>query len=107
MKCSGFFLLAASLCTPALIAGLDDSIAGSNDIDLTRWTPPDITAVADDPFGTLVKYGHALFTDTANEIGPMVSDTARRFAGNNLACQNCHLQGGTQPYAIALIGVWG
>ena len=43
-------------------------------IDLTQWTPPDIATVGDDPFGKLVKYGHALFTDTANEIGPAVSD---------------------------------
>jgi thiosulfate dehydrogenase len=82
-------------------------MAEGGDIDLTRWTPPDIAKVADDPFGKLVKYGHALFTDTANEIGPTVSDPARRFSGNNLACQNCHLQGGTQPYAMPLVGVWG
>jgi thiosulfate dehydrogenase len=82
-------------------------MAESGDIDLTRWTPPDIAKVEDDPFGKLVKYGHALFTDTANEIGPTVSDPARRFTGNNLACQNCHLQGGTQPYAMPLVGVWG
>ena len=107
MRGSWLLLLATMLCTTASIAGLNRSIAGSNDIDLTQWTPPDIATVADDPFGTLVKYGYALLTDTANEIGPMVSDTARRFAGNNLACQNCHLQGGTQPYAMALIGVWG
>jgi thiosulfate dehydrogenase len=107
MKRSWLFLLAAMVGTTASIAGLSRSTAGSNDLDLTQWTPPDITNVADDPFGTLVKYGHALFTDTANEIGPKVSDPARRFAGNNLACQNCHLQGGTQPYAMALIGVWG
>ena len=75
-------------------------------IDLTQWTPPDIATVGDDPFGKLVKYGHALFTDTANEIGPAVSDASKRFAGNNLACQNCHLQAGTQPYAMPMIGVW-
>ena len=69
--------------------------------------PPDITSVADDPFGRIVKYGYALFTDTANQIGPGVSDPTRRFAGNNLACQNCHLQAGTQPYAMPLTGVWG
>src|SRR6516225_2678949 len=107
MKRSRLFWLVAMLCTMASIAGLNRSIAGNSDIDLTQWTPPDVTTVADDPFGTLVKYGHELFTDTANKIGPTVSDPARRFAGNNLACQNCHLQGGTQPYAMALIGVWG
>jgi thiosulfate dehydrogenase len=76
-------------------------------IDLIQWTPPDIATVGDDPFGELVKYGHALFVDTANEIGPTVSDPSRRFAGNNLACQNCHLQAGTQPYAMPLVGIWG
>ena len=76
-------------------------------IDLTQWKPPDVGTVGEDPFDKLVKYGHALFTDTANEIGPAVSDTAKRFAGNNLACQNCHLQAGTQPYAMPMVGVWG
>src|ERR1700674_556185 len=83
------------------------SLAGSDDIDLTQWMPPEITKVGDDPFGKLVKYGHALFTDTANEIGPTLPDPATRFSGNNLACQNCHLQGGAQPYAMPLVGVWG
>jgi thiosulfate dehydrogenase len=76
-------------------------------IDLTQWTPPDISTVGEDPFGVLVKYGHALFTDTANQIGPEVADASRRFAGNNLTCQNCHLQGGTVPYAMPMTGVWG
>jgi hypothetical protein len=55
-------------------------------IDLTRWTPPDISTVGDDPFGKLVKYGHRPFTNAANEIGPAVSDAPKRLAGNNLAC---------------------
>ena len=76
-------------------------------IDLPQWNPPDISAVGDDPFGTLVKYGYALLTNTANEIGPAVPSAAKRFAGNNLACQNCHLQAGTQSYAMPLVGIWG
>jgi thiosulfate dehydrogenase len=107
MKHCRLFLLAATLCTTASMVGSNRSIAGSSDIDLTQWTPPDISTVADDPFGTLVKYGYALFTDTANRIGPTLSDPTRRFAGNNLTCQNCHLQGGTRPYAMPLMGVWG
>jgi thiosulfate dehydrogenase len=59
-------------------------------IDLTQWKPPDISTAGEDPFGRLVKYGHALFSNTANEIGPAVPDPAKRFAGNNLTCQNCH-----------------
>jgi thiosulfate dehydrogenase len=76
-------------------------------IDLTQWSPPDIATVGDDPFGKLVKYGRAPFTDTANEIGPAVSDGGKRLSGNNLACQNCHLRAGTQPYAMPMVGVWG
>jgi thiosulfate dehydrogenase len=76
-------------------------------INLTEWTPPDIKTVGDDSFGKLVKYGYALMTDTANQIGPMVSDPAKRYSGNNLTCQNCHLKAGTQPYAMPLVGVWG
>ena len=76
-------------------------------IKLTEWTPPDISTVGDDAFGKLVKYGYALMTDTANQIGPMVADPAKRYSGNNLTCQNCHLKAGTQPYAMPLTGVWG
>jgi thiosulfate dehydrogenase len=88
-------------------AASNPAIAAGDDIDLTRWKAPDIATVGDDQIGSLVKYGHALFTDTANEIGPSVQDPAKRFAGNNLTCQNCHLQAGRQPYAMPLIGVWG
>jgi thiosulfate dehydrogenase len=83
------------------------SLAEPVTIDLTQWTPPDIATIGDDPFGELVKYGHALVTNTPNEIGPKVPDASKRFAGNNLACQNCHLQAGTQPYAMPMTGVWG
>jgi thiosulfate dehydrogenase len=100
------------LLVAALVAGVSTGVtrihaADQVTIDLTRWNPPDLSKVGDDPFGKLVKYGHALFTNTANEIGPAVSDLSKRFAGNNLACQNCHLQSGTQPYAMPLMGVWG
>jgi len=76
-------------------------------VDLTQWTPPDITTVGQDASGTLIRYGYALLTDTANQIGPTVADPARRYGGNNLSCQNCHLRAGTQPYAMPLMGIWG
>jgi thiosulfate dehydrogenase len=76
-------------------------------IKLTEWASPDIDTVGDDAFGKLVKYGYALMTDTANQIGPAVADPAKRYSGNNLTCQNCHLKAGAQPYAMPLVGVWG
>ena len=76
-------------------------------VDLAEWTPPNIGSVGDDPFGKLVKYGYALFTDTPNQIGPAAVDPDKRFSRSSLACQNCHLKAGTQPYAVPLMGVWG
>ena len=101
------WLVVATLGAHVLMGGNQTPAAEVVAIDLTKWTPPDIGTVGDDAFVKLVKYGYALFTDTANEIGPAVSDAAKRFAGNNLACQNCHLRAGTQPYAMPLTGVWG
>ena len=98
--------IASVLSIGLLLAGTQIS-RGEQTIDLTQWMLPDIRTVGDGPFGQLVRYGHSLFTDTANEIGPSVSEPAKRLAGNNLACQNCHLRGGTQPYAMPMTGVWG
>jgi thiosulfate dehydrogenase len=39
-------------------------------------------------------------------IGPEVSDPARRFAGNNLACQSCHLEAGTKQFGLPFRGVY-
>src|SRR5215204_5870284 len=76
----------ATLCGESSQILIAETIA----IDLTQWRAPDISKVGEDPFGALVKYGHALFTDTANEIGPEVADASKRFTGNNMSCQNCH-----------------
>ena len=100
-------LFAVTLCAATVMAGPNRAIAGSDDIDLTQWKSPEIATVGDDEIGALVKYGYALFIDTANEIGPTAPDPERRFSGNNLTCQNCHLQAGRQPYAMPLVGVWG
>ena len=101
------WLVLAALSVGLLFGGNQAPHAEQGTINLSRWTPPDVGVVGDDPFGRLVKYGHSLFTDTANEIGPSVPDPAKRLAGNNLACQNCHLQAGTQIYAMPMTGVWG
>jgi thiosulfate dehydrogenase len=100
--------LALILILATLPSATDLALSGQPaTIDLTRWTPPNITDVGQDGSGTLIRYGYLLFTDTPNQIGPTVSDTARRFSGNNLACQNCHLRAGMQPYAMPLIGIQG
>jgi thiosulfate dehydrogenase len=101
-----------AICMAAGVAGLAAPAAElpqatSPTVDLTVRTPPQIESAGDDPFGRLVRYGHALMVDTPRQIGPAAADPAKRYAGNNLTCQNCHLRAGTQPYAIPLTGVWG
>lgn len=56
---------------------------------------------------SFILYGKQLITDTYQYIGPEVSDHAMRFSGNNLACGNCHLNGGTRPFSAPYVGVWG
>lgn len=55
--------------------------------------------------GELIAYGYTLVTQTFAVIGPEAADPATRFAGNNLSCQNCHLDGGTNRTGLPLVGV--
>lgn len=50
-------------------------------------------------------YGRQLVAETYALIGPEVRDPAMRFAGNNLACQNCHMDAGTRSHGLSLVGV--
>lgn len=54
-----------------------------------------------------IKYGYELITNTDQLIGMSVDDSSMRYTGNVLRCSSCHLQGGTQSYGIALVGVTG
>jgi thiosulfate dehydrogenase len=55
--------------------------------------------------GELIAYGYKLITETFALIGPEAPDASKRFAGNNLACKNCHLDAGTDRVGLALVGV--
>ncbi len=74
---------------------------------LPAWRVPDIAALPADDYGRAVRYGRDLILHTSALIGPDAADLARRYAGNGLECQNCHLDGGTQRFALPLIGIWG
>lgn len=70
------------------------------------WQPKDPAAeIAGGFIDPLVKYGYELVTETSTHIGPMAEDPDMHFAGNNLACVNCHLKAGTQAGAGSWIGV--
>lgn len=67
---------------------------------------PDESTIPDNKFGEMVKYGKEMVVNTPKYIGPEVSDEKMRFAGNNLTCQNCHLEAGTKPYAGTFVGTY-
>lgn len=96
--------LGVAMLAPTPAARAADSAPQT--IDLRHWTPPDVATVMDDELGKLVKYGYALTTETYKHLGPEAADPAKRYAGNSLACQSCHLNGGTQPYAMPWTGVF-
>ena len=56
--------------------------------------------------GDLVALGYKIVTETYAVIGPDVAQSARRFSGNNLSCQNCHLNAGTVRSGLPLVGVF-
>ncbi len=107
MKRNSCRIWASVLAVAALAAAGAAPAADVAQVNLATWAAPDLKSLGNDPFGKLVRYGHDLMVDTANQIGPTVADPAKRYSGNNLSCQNCHIKGGTQPYAMPLTGVWG
>jgi len=68
-------------------------------------TVPEVGALPDDDHGRLVRRGRDLITATYAHIGPEVPDPAKRFAGNNLACSNCHLEAGVKKFGLPLFGL--
>jgi thiosulfate dehydrogenase len=84
--------LAAGLCAGYLIWGWQ-----------TNWYARDVAKLPSGPKGDLIGYGHALIIDTATHIGRNASDPQLRFAGNDLACVNCHLNAGLRPFAAPFV----
>ncbi len=69
-------------------------------------SPSDPASLPDDAWGGVVRQGRALMTRTFALIGPEVADAADIYAGNNLACSNCHLDAGAARYGLRLQGVF-
>src|SRR6478672_4157843 len=70
------------------------------------WTMPQVSALPRDARGQLIRDGRDLMLATYAFIGPNVGDAAKRFAGNNLACTNCHLNAGTTKFGLPLFGIY-
>jgi cytochrome c len=94
-------LLPAAIVIAALLPllGRAETAAPTKATLDTFWTVPEVGALPDDTYGRLVRQGRDLITATYAHIGPEVGDPAKRYAGNNLACGNCHLEPGRSASA--------
>ncbi|MBS9479257.1 c-type cytochrome [Ancylobacter radicis] len=72
--------------------------------DVVVWHVPAFDALPDDENGRLARYGRSIIEATYAHIGPDVANPAARYAGNNLACANCHLRAGLKKFGLPLIG---
>lgn len=99
-RCGMAFIMAAVL---AVLAGT----AAAQDVSTSPpiWTVPEIGALPYDEYGNLVRRGRDLITATYAHIGPS-APADRRYAGNNLACVNCHLQAGTKKFGLPIYGLF-
>ncbi|MGZ5809178.1 MAG: c-type cytochrome [Xanthobacteraceae bacterium] len=95
-------MVIAPLLTVALIATASEVNAQRAAI----WTVPEVSALPHDTHGQLVREGRDLINATYANIGPDVADAAKRYAGNNLACTNCHLSAGTKKFGLPLFGLY-
>jgi thiosulfate dehydrogenase len=98
-------LAVAALTAAALVSpGAMGERAGAEQPERAFRAVPDVDGLADDAWGREVRFGRDLILRTYARIGPEVADPARRYAGNNLACGNCHLGAGTHPFGNPLLG---
>ena len=74
----------------------------------TNWyaAVPDVAKLGPGPENDLIRYGKDLIVNTPRYIGKNATDPAMRYAGNDLACQNCHLNAGLQPFAAPFVSTF-
>jgi thiosulfate dehydrogenase len=72
----------------------------------TNWYARDVTNLPPSPINDIILKGHALIVDTATHIGKSAADPQNRYAGNDLACVNCHLDAGLRPFGAPFVSTY-
>ena len=118
MKKITFFLIALSCMVNALDVNISKEKAATGiNLPLSKWVVPE--ALNED--GTLdesklpknskyiemVVLGNKILNNTTYYVGPKAKDPKKRFAGNNLSCTSCHAAGGSVPYQVGFVGIYG
>jgi thiosulfate dehydrogenase len=70
--------------------------------DETGWRAPDMSLLANNEEGNLVRYGHALVANTSLYLGPKGRVAALT---NGMNCQNCHIDAGLKSFGNCFSGV--
>src|SRR6478672_7569279 len=72
----------------------------------TDWYERDVTQLPANPENDVIRHGHELVINTAEHIGKDATDPQKRYAGNDLACVNCHLNAGLRPFAAPFVSTF-
>lgn len=97
-------LLPMALALGALVAGSSGNVARGTPKQSSATEPvapqrPDVASITAGKQRDLIRQGKQIFDQTPTH--------AKAYVGNRLSCNDCHLQGGTQPKAAPLAGVPG
>lgn len=71
-----------------------------------NWYAPRDLAALTRPDAEEIRYGARILRETAAMIGPGAADPAMRYAGADLACTNCHIDGGLKRFAAPFVSVF-
>jgi thiosulfate dehydrogenase len=71
-----------------------------------NWYAADVDKLGPGAENDLIRYGRDLVVDTARHVGASATNPAMRYAGNDLACQSCHLNAGLQPFAAPFVSTF-
>lgn len=101
------FSLAVTLFAGFSLISVDLGLIDFSTVNKGEWKPKSIaTDLGNEKKAALIKLGFDVITKTPELIGPMSKDIKKRFAGNNLTCQSCHLEAGTKPGSGSFVGVY-
>lgn len=103
---TAFVVLLVIIFSGILVYNSNPDIFQKDKILAENWQPKDIEAELISGFiPSDVEYGYKLISESSKYMGPMAEDPEMHYAGNNLACMNCHLQAGTQRGSGSWVGV--
>ncbi|MGV1015425.1 MAG: c-type cytochrome [Methyloceanibacter sp.] len=96
--------IVATACAIAAVSGLGAGYL------IWGWPPnfytANVNSLGPGAENDLIRYGRELIVDTPRHVGKSATDPAMRYAGNDLACQSCHLNAGLQPYAAPFVSTF-